>query len=240
LGDGSGYNVRKSDLRFLQIDEQSFVAFRHGFHPLGVDREEWAQFTTSLDLALKNDGISDVDVRLQGSSAHFFSGHHKTMPYAVSDVVRVFMQSRGDREPSEFELDRIMAKLARVWPEGATRPKRRPFDSMYRLTIEKYPSDLDVQISSDEIVDRARARIDRLGLPETDLFVMNEKYSFVRKGLIAAVCPYLTAWAVEQSEILPRPVTVAVFPSAGPPKVPGRLSSHHKAKDWVVRLGADA
>jgi hypothetical protein len=54
------------------------------------------------------------------------------------------------------------------------------------------------------------------------------------------VCPYLTSWAIQQSDILPRPVTVAVFPSSGPPQVPGPLSSHFQPGDWTISLGGGA
>lgn len=93
-----------------------------------------------------------------------------------------------------------------------------------------------MQISSDEIVARAKAYVQALGLPPTELLVAHEKYRFVRKEWIAEVCPHTTHWANRQSDILPRPVTIAVFPSSGPAPQGGEQSSHFREDDWHVKV----
>jgi hypothetical protein len=159
------------------------------------------------------------------------------MPYLLEELTRVFMEFRM-RPPSKFELDRICERIYSIWPESP-RPKLRPFDAMYRLRIARYPSDLDLQISSDQLVQRAMMYMRGLDLNVGDLFVKNERYAFVHKGIIAEVAQHLTSWALRQSDTLYRPVTLAVFPSAGPPKRRGQ-SSHFKRTDWVVlRIGEE-
>ena len=63
--DGSGYSVREEDLLFLGIGDDSFAAYKTGTKPLGIEADEWSQFLETLDLALKNDGIHQADIRLQ-------------------------------------------------------------------------------------------------------------------------------------------------------------------------------
>jgi hypothetical protein len=237
--DGTGYFVRKVDLQFLCIGEKSYVAFRQQSRPLGCNEKQWDQFKRNLKIAIKNDGIGQVDVRLQGSAAKFFSGHHKPMPYERRDIVLAFLQAHR-RAPRKQELDGVIRRLSNIWPEGEPRPGRRPFDALHRLEVAPSPSDIDVQISSDEIVDRAAALIKNLGLSADEVLVKHEKYSFVRKEWLDHVCPHVTSWALRQSDILSRSVTVAAFPSAGPPRVQGPLSSHHKPDDWTVPLQGGA
>lgn len=235
IGDGSGYMATWNDLRLLGIGKESIVAFQNRLRPLGFDRDEWFQFKETLDLALKNDGVSRAEIRILGSAAQFFSSAHKTMPYTPEEVALRFKEVRG-RMPTRFELDRIKESLRRAWPYSNDRPRQRPFDVFYQLRIARYRSDIDVQISSAEIENRAYDALDALGLTPEEFLVLHPKYSFINKEIISTICPYLTAWAVLQSDVLPRPVTVAVIPSPSSPRL-----NPSRAKDrdgWLVPLGA--
>lgn len=236
LMDDSGYRVTRNDLSFLDVADTSFMAFQRKQHPLGCDPDEWKQFVEMLQRALDSDSIADADVRLQGSAAHFFSGMHKAMPYSVEEVADLFIHLRG-RIPIRRETERIATDLARAWPNTANRPRRRPFDSLFRLQIDRVRSDLDVQVSSAEIVKRVHDYLEVEGLPPSKLLIEHERYAFVRKEHVATVCPNLTDWALRQTNILRRPVAVAVFGDCGPPEVPGPQSSHFKPDDWLVPLG---
>jgi hypothetical protein len=237
LTDDSGYHVTPADLSFLGIADASFAAFRRKQHPLGCDPDEWKQFVESLRQALEVEGITDAEVRLQGSAARFFAGPHKTMPYGKEEIADLFLGLRG-RTPTRFESERTARALAERWPEAAGRPRRRPFDALYRLRIDRNPSDIDVQVSSGQILERVRLHLEHAGLPPSRLLAENPKYAFIRKEHIVALCPYLTHWHLVQTDILGRPVTLAVFGKDGPPRLDdGAHSSHHQPGDWLVPLG---
>jgi len=229
--------VTAEDLAFLGIAETSLAAFRQQLYPLGCDPEEWKQFVESLQEALASDGITDADVRLQGSAARFFSGLHKKMPYEKEEIAALFLQLRS-RVPTRFETERTAKALAETWPPEGNRPRRRPFDALFQLNIDRFPSDIDVQISSAQIVERVKAHLERVGLPPSKMLTENAKYSFVLKEHVGVLCPYLTHWALLQTDILRRPVTVAVFDRSGPPEIPEQQSSHHQHGDWRVPMGA--
>jgi hypothetical protein len=236
ITDRSGYSVRDEDLVFLRISAESFAAYRTGTRPLGVTATAWQELIEALEIALKHDGIQDADIRLQGSSAFFFSGRHKRMQYTPEDLTISFMELRG-RRPSRYELDQILRHIENVWP-GPVRPLQRPFDALFRLRITRYPSDLDFQISSKQLVKRVTAQLQELGLAINDRLLKDERYGFIRKPHIVEAAPSLTSWAIRQADVLDRPVTVAVFPADGPPKVRGQ-SSHFKRTDWQIPMGAD-
>lgn len=235
LTDDSGYCPTRRVLDFLAVSEADIDELVGGSSPLGVSRDDYEAFKDSLDSALKADDIHDADIRLQGSSVRFFSGRHKRMPLERGDVLEVFLDLRR-RSPDRAELDRIMAEIDNLWPERDV-PARRPFDSLWKLRIDRYPSDVDAQVSSDAIAERAKAHVAGLGFPLESVVVENEKYAFIRKEYVAEVAPALTSWALRQSDVLPRPVTVAVFSASGPPKTDGPLSSHFKDDDWRVFVG---
>ena len=199
------------------------------------------QFIRSLEAAARREGLSEWDLRLKGSSAEFFSGYHKKMVWTRSEVLEIFRGER-DRLPESEELDEILCALEQAWPT-TTRPTRRPFDALYVARISEEPSDYDLQVSSDEIVDRARSKIAELGESPADVTVMSATYNFVRKDIIDDVCPFLRLWAIKQTSIHRRLVTIAVFPSAGPPNrvsTVGPLSSHFRQTDWrLLELEAD-
>lgn len=118
-------------------------------------------------------------------------------------------------------------------------PVRRPFDSLWRLTLSREPSDIDLQIASDAIVRRCETALHALGQRATDLRVRNEAYSFIRKDLVEDALPYLYLFSLRMSDALGRDLNIAIFPSAGPPDLAadiGALSSHFRDEDWLVRL----
>jgi hypothetical protein len=234
LEDGHGYCVTAEALDFLRVSVEAAEACRRKQRPLGMTSVQYDQFRDSLFAALARDGVRECDVRLQGSSARFFSGGHKAMPWDRHEIVEQFRRGRR-RLPEAFEVDAAQAAMGQVWPEGFPRPHRRPFDAMHRLGLEEHPSDYDLQLSSDEIVDRAKERIVTLGIPADQLTVHSATYAFVRKDLVEDVCPMIHIWSMRQSDILLRNVTVAVFPSSGPPDTGTALSSHFRADDWMIK-----
>lgn len=235
VGDGSGYVLTERALQFLLITNDSLESCLARQRPLGMSPALFEQFALSLFQALDNDGISQRDVRLQGSAAHFFAGHHKKMPWSRDDLVETFRKLRG-RVPQPFEIDGLEAQLEVVWPPDEPRPVRRPFDALHRLGLDREPSDYDVQLASDEVVQRATKALVDLGVSTDSPFVFSESYAFVRKDLVEATCPNLYLWMLEQSDITQRNVTVAAFPACGPPDTGSILSSHFRDSDWILDI----
>jgi hypothetical protein len=90
VSDDSGYQVQDSDLIFLSILPAAMVAMINQQVPLGMNEKEFNQFCETLAEAAQRDGIKDVDIRLQGSAAKFFSGAHKEMAYNRKAIVEDF------------------------------------------------------------------------------------------------------------------------------------------------------
>lgn len=240
ISDGSGYRVRERDLRFLRLEHDQIELWRRRVAPLGMSERQYVGLRAELAAAIRRDHISpgDCDVRLQGSAARFFSGAHKVLPTTRDDLIDAFRDLRK-RLPSEFEVEEIESRLTESWLTDGDAPVRRPFDSLWRLTLARAPSDIDLQIASDAIAQRCERALDALGQPATDLRVRNQEYAFIRKDLVEDALPYLYRFSLRMSDALGRNVSVAVFPSAGPPDLEpdiGALSSHFRDDDWLVSL----
>jgi hypothetical protein len=229
--DAHGYRVRDRDLGFLGISMADYEALRAHLRPLGMTPSQFDYFQGSLFEALERDQVDTYDARLQGSSARFFSGGHKPMPWTRDEMVEEFRHGRG-RIPLAFEIDDAIKAMLEVWPNETNRPYLRPFDSMYVLGLNERPSDYDVQISSSIIVERSRQRIRQLGLAASRLTVESAQYAFVRKDLVEDTCPSLYQWWLRLSDVTRRNVTVAVFEDAGPPDTGSTFSSHFRDDDW--------
>ncbi|MFG1868837.1 toxin glutamine deamidase domain-containing protein [Micromonospora arborensis] len=215
--DDSGRQLEPRDCEFLGITPESVMAWADRSAPLGMTPAQFAEMKTGLFDALRGDGIDPtrVDIRLQGSSAHFFSGTHKHLP------------AEADLASQPEALTRL-----RDWSQGSSLPQRRPFDSMRRLGLEE-PSDYDFQISSDAMVDLARARAAEK-YPE--LRVVNRHYGFVARKVARDCFPRLFEWAERYTNKLGRDVVPAIFPGAGPPDRQGSgVSSHFQDSDWIIR-----
>lgn len=231
--DGHGYRLTIDDLAFLQISDDAVAAWHARQRPLGMTSNQFDHFARTLSAALDSDQVSRANVRLQGSSARFFSGAHKPMPYSREAAVAEFRRNR-ERIPEPFEIDDALRAMQGQWPTEDRRPHRRPFDAMYRLGLDKVPSDYDVQIASTQIVERARTRIEQLGIDPSRLVVHNQHYAFVNKLLVEDTCPSLHLWSMKLSDIARRTVAVAVFDDDGPPDAGTELSSHFRDDDWVL------
>ncbi|MHC9292580.1 putative adhesin [Mycobacterium sp. LTG2003] len=180
---------------------------------------EFREFRSELYDALAREGFTadDLDIRLQGSSARFFSGEHKALPLDA-DI--------HDNPDAQWRMN--------AWfGENENRPLRRPFDSMHRLGLDEEPSDYDIQISSDSMVDACRQRWEADG-PTGSL--VHPKYGFVDKQVFKALFPALWEWATDWTERTGRPVVPALFPGSGPPDTSSvGVTSHFRESDWHIR-----
>ncbi|WP_156959894.1 hypothetical protein [Nocardia sp. BMG51109] len=217
--DDSGYHVKPRDAEFLGRTPQEVQWWHDRKAPLGMTPEGYSEFTDGLFNAVAQDGVEpkDVDARLQGSSAHFFSGEHKT--FAPEDDVK--------KSPYAQQV------LQEWFGDDTDRPQRRPFDSHYHLGLDPEPSDYDVQISSDVMVDRCRERWNEGGI-SGEFF--HSKYGFVNKTCFEETFGTVASWADTESDNRGREVVPALFLSSGPPyKPPPEISAHHRDTDWMMQ-----
>lgn len=233
--DASGYQLDADDLQFLGIYPAEVTECLRRVRPLGMTPADFNDFVQSLSTALEQDELYDADVRLKGSATTAFSSPWKRVPYTRLEITREFIALRL-RTPVQYELDQIEKVLEAQWPEREGRPSQRPFDSMYKLRIDSFRSDYDVQLCSDVLVARIRSKLEVLGLDD-DLDMYNPKYGFVDKRLLEGTCPALKAWELLRSDILGRQVSTVVFPSAGPANLSDSvehedMSAHLRETDW--------
>jgi hypothetical protein len=237
LSDATGYIPTAKDLEFVSIELDDYRACAVHHYPLGLSAEKYDLFVRELLVALTWDGVASADVRIQGSSARFFSSVHKPMPYTTGGIFTVLRDAAG-KPPHAVEVKKIKDLIEIQWP-SYPRPSQRPFDSFFTLGIDRYPSDIDIQLSSDDAVDALRIR---LGLTKTDWLdvdTTNAHYKFIDKRLSQQLL-YVHEWETNWQRVLKRGVSVALFSSSGPESVngePEEFSSHHKDSDWIIHSG---
>ncbi len=236
--DRNGYRLGAEDFDFLGLPPGCLTDWSGRVCPLGMNSREFVEFKGRLAQALIKDNVDleGADVRMKGSSAEFFSGAHKSLPRTRDEIVAAFRSLRG-RFPELFEIELIEERLDGVWESAG--PERRPFDSIYRLGIDRARSDYDLQICSDDIVRRGEELAKNLGVEPTREVTVNGTYDFLRKDLVRSVLPYTTAFTILMSDALGRDVSIAVFPCCGPPDRSadlGDLSSHLRSTDWILAV----
>ncbi|MEU8244076.1 hypothetical protein AB0C07_37960 [Actinoplanes missouriensis] len=220
--DDSGYAVTKHDLDVLGIQPVQVKWLVTGEAPLGLTPELYREFGTEMLDALKQDGIepSQVDIRLKGTGANFFSGEHKAMP------------GREEVAANPEAADRLRAWLG----EDGTGPLRRPYDAMWRLGLEPAPSDFDLDINSTALVRNAREHWQANHAERYQGDFMGG-HGYLDQKALEGASPALVQWAKRWEGRLGRPVSLGVFESSGPfdATVLGQtLSAHFRETDWVI------
>lgn len=220
--DDSGYAIARRDLDFLGISPVQIKWMLTGEAPMGMTPELYQEFGTEMLAALQADGIepSQVDLRLKGTGAGFFSGIHKTLP----------------RE-EDLAGNPLAAQRLREWfGDDQHRPLRRPYDAMWRLGLEPEPSDFDLDINSTAIVRAARIH---WRAQHTDRYPGDFMggHGYLDKQTVLGTLPSLADWASRWEAELGRPISLGVFESAGPfdaTRLGRALSSHFKDTDWII------
>ncbi|MFC7326433.1 hypothetical protein [Marinactinospora rubrisoli] len=178
--------------------------------------------------AIRHDGVepSEVDVRLKGTGSKFFGGLHKRLP----------------RE-EELTGNPEAARRLREWfGDRQERPLRRPYDAMWRLGLEREPSDVDLDINSTALVRSARAHWKEHHSDRYSGDFMGG-HGYLDKQTVMSAFPGLAEWAKDWERDLGRPLSLGVFESSGPfdaTLIGRQLSSHFQDSDWIIhRPGAD-
>ncbi|HET6215134.1 MAG TPA: hypothetical protein VFE14_19880, partial [Micromonosporaceae bacterium] len=216
--DDSGYAPQARDLDYLRIDQQQFEWFLSRQSPLGMTPAQFHQLRLDLLEALWRDGIAptEVDIRIKGSGARFFSGRHKEFPTEA--------QLAGN--PA------ALAELRRWLGADTYRPRRTPFDALYRLGLDE-PSDYDLDISSSKMIEYARRRLPELVHP--DDFLMGHGY--LDKLAVEASFPNLLVWRDRWQALLQgRTISLGVFESSGSFDRSEFfiVSEHFRVEDWKI------
>lgn len=220
--DDSGYAITRRDLDFLGINPIQVKWLLTGEAPMGMTPELYRQFGSEMLQALERDGISpsEIDIRLKGTGAGFFSGIHKELP-------------RGD----EIIGNPTAAQRLQEWlGEDQSGPRRRPYDAMWRLGLEPEPSDFDLDINSTAIIRKARTywRANHSDRYPGDFM---GGHGYLDKQTVLGTLPALAEWAARWEQRLGRPISLGAFESSGPfdATVLGRpLSSHFRDTDWII------
>lgn len=226
------FPITGHDLAFLELSPAEVDIWRQRKAPLGL-ADYIVAFTDRLLTALATDDIKDADVRVKGSSTTFFSGPHKKMPVSRQERVSLFEADHLGR-PRTSELAVIEERWS-SWIRDRDPPVRRPFDSLFRLTIHRDASDIDLQLSSYEATRRASVLMNQTA-PENRAPLFHPHYSFVSDQYASLVLPATFLFANDELESIGRPVTVKLFDGTGPPDKSehSALSAHFRDSDWIL------
>ena len=152
IADDSGIRLTVSHVEFVGLDGRGIADWRARRAPLGMSAYQYRLFCRSLFLAAQADRMKDLDARLKGSAAAFYSGRHKSLPMTWSEFVNSLAQALG-RTPTPSEVHQLSERVQR-FQSFQGQPRRCPFDSMLKLQLHTDRSDYDIQLSSKEIESR--------------------------------------------------------------------------------------
>lgn len=236
IADDWGIRLAVSHVEFLGLKGRHIADWRARRAPLGMSAYQYREFCDELFLAAQADGLQNknLDARLKGSAAAFYSGRHKSLPTAWSDFVKA-LADLLQRTPTPSELDELNQRVER-FRGFQEQPRRCPFDSMFWLQLHTDRSDYDIQLSSKEIESRCIAL--RTAFPAIAPNLRHPKYGFLDDGLVSIAVPMILRWAAQWTVVFGRTVAVKAFGADGPEnrtKTIGELSSHFRSDDWVLQ-----
>ncbi|URN05585.1 hypothetical protein LUW74_21230 [Actinomadura madurae] len=160
--DQSGYVFTDREYAFAGVSPGEVWNMKNRRAPLGIRPEQWDECVAELREALASDGLTDVAVRLGGSSVRFCSdGPGKWFPQSENEV-RIKVAERHRNTSEEDRAQRAEKAVAKYRAAGFSRERPRPFalffDSQYRLGIAEVPDGYDFQIDGDGIAEAEALR----------------------------------------------------------------------------------
>ncbi|MGH3678778.1 MAG: hypothetical protein ACRDT2_00370, partial [Natronosporangium sp.] len=225
--DSSGYRTTGRELAYVGVSEEAYANLQRGEAPLGMSPSEYQEFRSELDTALAAAGLSDADVRLQGTAATFYSRNPHKEFFADSEAIKAESERlRGDFIPPEVERDAVTRYEDLGYGDGP-QPQDKVFDQEYAaFGDESLRSDYDVQVASDQL--DARMREYQATNPEKRC--ISDTGGQWRDVVVRDNFPALAGWANRWTDRTGREVHLAGFDGAGP-----RGSTAFRDDDWVVR-----
>ncbi len=230
--DESGYALTPEDAEAVGLTVEELRDWRGRTAPVGFTPAQYQEFVSTLFAAAIADGLrpSAVDARLKGSLTTLFSGPHKPFPADPAAAAETYFKENGEW-PRAWWCPQIHRRYGAWFGDTTARPGQRPVDSMFALDVTTGLSDIDVQLSSDEIRDEVTAKYE--SDPELRAFVpdlVNPRAGFYDRTVVGATYPNLSAWADDWSDLLGRRVAIAAFDARGPQNEQSRF----KPTDWTI------
>jgi len=227
--DSSGYRTAERDLDYCGLTPEGFGDLQRGDAPLGLSIAEYREMKADLEAALARDGLTDADVRLQGTAAHFYSRNPDKQFFAGPEAIHARCE-RVRRDGYDVDPRVEQAAVDRYAEAGYTdgpRPRDKMFDQDHVATgLADQRSDYDVQISSDAL--QAKMEQYRQDHPHERL-ISDHGGHWNDEGLyenFQGLAAWSDAWTIRTG----RDVNLAGFAGAGPDD-PSAFSD----EDWVIR-----
>ena len=230
--DESGYALTPTDAEAVGLTVEELRDWRSRTAPVGFTPAQYGEFVRTLFAAAIADGLrpSAIDARLKGSLTTLFSGPHKPFPADPAAAAETYFKENGEW-PKSWWCTQIYRRYGAWFGDATARPGQRPVDSMFTLDVTTGLSDIDVQLSSDEIRDGVTSTYQSdPALQEFVKDLVNPRAGFYDRIVFAAAYPELTAWSDDWSDTLGRRVAIASFDARGPQNEQSRF----KPTDWIV------
>jgi hypothetical protein len=233
IEDDGGYKVTENDIRFLGLSEKNVQEWVDKRSPLGLSEVYYKSLTEGLAHALDADNIDParVTVTIRGSSVEFFAGRHKFLPWERRQIEEAIREHRGDTGVRKRHITEHAEQLLRDQWRDEIIPKRRPFDVMHKVGIARGPSDIDVELCSDDIADRCKYYASLDPNPNLRYLSFDGKYNYIDERYVRAAMPRLVSFAAEISDEINRDVNPVVFEQSGPP-----VDDEFTRQGWTVQI----
>ena len=134
--DSSGHRTTAAELDYTHVSAESFENLQRGDAPLGMSPEEYREMRSDLEIALERDGLTDADVRLQGSAAHFYSRNPQKEFFSSPEAIREHCE-RVRQDGTEVDPQVEETAVRRYEELGYTdgpRPRDKMFDQDHIAT----------------------------------------------------------------------------------------------------------
>lgn len=227
--DSSGYRTAERDLDYCGVTPEGFGDLQRGDAPLGLSAAEYREMKADLEAALARDGLTDADVRLQGTAAHFYSRNPDKQFFDGPDAIHAHCD-KARHDGYDVDTRAEQAAVDRYAEAGYTegpRPRDKMFDQDHAATgLVRDRSDYDVQISSDSL----QAKMERYRQEHPDDRLVSDHGGHWTNDTLQGNFEGLKAWSESWTARTGRDVNLAGFAGAGP--------AGHSAfsdEDWVVR-----
>jgi hypothetical protein len=228
--DSSGYRTAERDLDYCRVTPEGFGDLQRGDAPLGLSAVEYREMKSDLEAALARDGLTDADVRLQGTAAHFYSRNPEKQFLAGPEAIHAHCD-KARRDGYDIDPRAEQAAVDRYteagYADGGPRPRDKMFDQDHVATgLAHERSDYDVQISSDNL----QTKMEQYRQEHPDDKLVSDHGGHWNHNALKNNFEGLASWSSSWTDRTGRDVNLAGFAGAGPER-PSAFSD----KDWVIR-----
>jgi hypothetical protein len=227
--DSSGYRTAERDLDYCRVTPEGFGDLQRGDAPLGLSVTEYREMKADLEEALARDGLTDADVRLQGTAAHFYSRNPDKQFFAGPEAIHAHCDEArrdGDHVDARVEQAAVDRYVDAGYTDGP-RPRDKMFDQDHVATgLADDRSDYDIQISSDTL----QARMEQYHQAHPDDTLVSDRGGHWNADGLLENFKGLADWSEAWTDRTGRDVNMAGFAGSGPEGL-----SAFSDEDWVIR-----